>query len=157
MDAQRIKDAVTSYFRRKCMAVNAEVGLCQGGRLRADVLALAMYGDVTIVEVKSSVADFRADKKWRSYLDFCNKMYFAFTPAVYEKVKDDIPKGIGIMLVSNFEDSLGRSRASLKVKKPAYRQEFDADTNINLIIRLAFRNADCSGFGRARRRRRSRR
>jgi hypothetical protein len=135
------------------MAVNAEVGLCAGGRFRADLLALTMYGDVTIVEVKSSVADFRADKKWHNYLGFCNKMYFALTPAVYAKVKDSIPKGIGVMLVSDFQDSMGRSRTSLKVAKPAFRQEFDAETNINLIIRLAFRNSDASGFAKRRRRR----
>ena len=31
---------------------------------RADILALGKAGDLVIVEIKSSVADFRADRKW---------------------------------------------------------------------------------------------
>jgi hypothetical protein len=151
MKADQIKAAVTSYLRKKQMAVNAEVGLCRGGRYRADLLALTFYGDTTVVEVKSSVADFKADKKWHNYLPFANKFYFAMTAATYSKVKDLIPKGIGVMLVSEFQDSVGRTRKSLKVAKPAYRREIEAETNINLIIRLAFRNADASGFARKRR------
>lgn len=154
MQALAIKEAATSYLRSKMMAVNAEVGLCKGGRFRADLLALTFYGDTTVVEVKSSVADFRADKKWHNYLEFANKFYFAMTAATYAKVKDDIPKGIGVMIASEVPDSLGRQRKKLKVVKPAFRREIDAETNINLIIRLAFRNADASGFAKRRRKRR---
>ena len=32
---------------------------------RADILGLGKAGDLLIVEIKSSVADFRADRKWR--------------------------------------------------------------------------------------------
>lgn len=154
MKAEEIKAAATSYLRKKCMAVNAEVGLCRGGRFRADLLALTFYGDTTVVEVKSSVADFRADKKWHNYLEFANKFYFAMTQTTYSKVKDSIPKGIGVMLASEFQDSAGRTRKALKVVKPAFRREIDAETNINLIIRLAFRNADASRFAKRKRRKR---
>jgi len=34
---------------------------------RADILALGKSGDLIIVEIKSSVADFRADRKWVDY------------------------------------------------------------------------------------------
>jgi hypothetical protein len=34
---------------------------------RADVAAVNDAGDIVIVEVKSSVADFRADQKWPEY------------------------------------------------------------------------------------------
>lgn len=37
---------------------------------RADVLALGKGGDLVIVEIKSSVADFRADHKWPHYREF---------------------------------------------------------------------------------------
>jgi hypothetical protein len=39
---------------------------------------------VLIVEVKSSPADFRADRKWRDYVACCDRLYFAIserTPA----------------------------------------------------------------------------
>jgi hypothetical protein len=154
MDAEAIKEAATSYLRSKMMAVNSEVGLCKGGRYRADLLALTFYGDTTVVEVKSSAADFRSDKKWHHYLEYANKMYFAMTAATYAKVKDDIPKGIGVMLASEVPDSLGRTRKKLRVARPAFRREIDAETNINLIIRLAFRNAEASGYAKRRRKRR---
>src|SRR5438128_150003 len=36
-------------------------------RRRADILALGKRGDLVIIEIKSSLADFRADRKWASY------------------------------------------------------------------------------------------
>lgn len=44
---------------------------------RADVLAMDGKGRFTIVEIKTSLADFRADAKWREYLEFCDRYYFA--------------------------------------------------------------------------------
>lgn len=52
-----------------------EVPLANGRR--ADILALSRDGEVRIVEVKSSLADFRADHKWPDYRDFCDRLYFA--------------------------------------------------------------------------------
>ena len=44
---------------------------------RADILALGKSGDLVIVEIKSSVADFRADRKWSGYREFADRLYFA--------------------------------------------------------------------------------
>src|ERR1700680_2365032 len=44
---------------------------------RADILALCRAGDLAIVEIKTSVADFRADRKWIKYRDFADRFYFA--------------------------------------------------------------------------------
>jgi hypothetical protein len=44
---------------------------------RADVMAVDGQGGITIVEVKSSIADFRADRKWPDYTAFCDRFYFA--------------------------------------------------------------------------------
>jgi hypothetical protein len=62
-------------------AVLTEVTLANGRR--ADVLALAPTGDIAIVEVKSSIEDYRADRKWGEYREFCDALYFA--------VPDDFP------------------------------------------------------------------
>jgi hypothetical protein len=51
---------------------------------RADVVAVNGDGEVLIVEIKSSPADFRADRKWREYAACCDRLYFAIsneTPA----------------------------------------------------------------------------
>jgi hypothetical protein len=44
---------------------------------RADVIGLNAATDFVIVEVKTSVADLRADAKWPEYLPYCNAFYFA--------------------------------------------------------------------------------
>mgnify|MGYP001800706352 CR=1 FL=1 len=44
---------------------------------RADVVAIGPSGDISIVEIKSSVADFRSDQKWPEYRPFCDRFYFA--------------------------------------------------------------------------------
>ena len=44
---------------------------------RADLVALDSAGVVWIVEIKSSVADFRADQKWQDYRMHCDRLFFA--------------------------------------------------------------------------------
>jgi len=44
---------------------------------RVDVMALDSKGQVTIVEVKVSTADFRGDRKWTEYLPYCDRFFFA--------------------------------------------------------------------------------
>ena len=42
---------------------------------RADVLAIGRRGELIAVEIKTSVADFRADQKWPSYREFADRLY----------------------------------------------------------------------------------
>ena len=44
---------------------------------RADLVALDAGGEIWIVEIKSSVADFRADQKWQDYRAHCDRLFFA--------------------------------------------------------------------------------
>ncbi len=48
---------------------------------RADLFALGPRMECMIVEVKSSTADFRSDRKWQEYLEFADRFYFAVGPA----------------------------------------------------------------------------
>jgi hypothetical protein len=56
-------------------SVVSELSLPSGRR--ADLVALDSAGAVWIVEIKSSVADFRADQKWQDYRAHCDRLYFA--------------------------------------------------------------------------------
>jgi hypothetical protein len=60
---------------RRGFATLTEVPLATGRR--ADVLALGTEGELIIVEIKSSVADFKSDRKWPEYRAFCDRLYFA--------------------------------------------------------------------------------
>jgi len=46
-------------------------------RRRADVMGLGGGSEFVIIEVKSSVADFRSDTKWPDYQPYCDRFYFA--------------------------------------------------------------------------------
>ena len=56
-------------------SVVSELGLPSGRR--ADLVALDASGEIWIVEIKSSVADFRADQKWQDYRAHCDRLFFA--------------------------------------------------------------------------------
>lgn len=57
-----------------------ELSLATGRR--ADLVALTRKGDIWIVEIKSSVEDFRTDRKWPEYRQFCDRLFFATHPEV---------------------------------------------------------------------------
>ncbi len=44
---------------------------------RVDVMALGPRGELWVIECKSSRADFRADGKWQTYLDWCDRYFWA--------------------------------------------------------------------------------
>lgn len=66
---------------------------------RADVCALGQKGEIVIVEVKSSVADFRSDQKWPEYAPFCDRFYFAVGQGF---PKELIPQEAGLIVADQF-------------------------------------------------------
>jgi hypothetical protein len=44
---------------------------------RVDVMALGPKGEIWVVECKSSRADYLGDGKWRGYLDWCDRYFWA--------------------------------------------------------------------------------
>jgi hypothetical protein len=44
---------------------------------RADLLGVGPRGEIWIVEIKTSLEDFRIDAKWPEYKPFCDRFYFA--------------------------------------------------------------------------------
>jgi hypothetical protein len=66
---------------------------------RADVIALATDGSFTIVEIKSSVNDFRTDGKWPEYLDFCDHFYFAVAEDFPQEL---IPESCGLIVADAY-------------------------------------------------------
>ena len=134
--ADALKRRVANYYARKHRVAFAELGLNRGGRLRADVFILAMSGHMVIVEVKSSVSDWRADFKLLNYVPYCNQLYVAVYQPVYEKIKAEIPKGVGVFIFN--PDDARRAPKVLKAKS----NDMDEDVKRNLLVRAAFRNAD---------------
>jgi hypothetical protein len=44
---------------------------------RADLIAINTKGEIWIVEIKSSPADYLSDHKWHDYMAYCDRFYFA--------------------------------------------------------------------------------
>lgn len=75
----------------------AEFPLANGRR--ADILALSKSGQFIIVEIKSSVADFRADHKWSAYRDFSDRLYFGVAEGFPTAL---IPEECGLIVADGF-------------------------------------------------------
>ena len=78
-------------------AVVSELPLASGRR--ADLVALGGNGELWIVEIKSSVADFRADQKWMDYRMHCDRLFFA---TCMEVPCDIFPKDTGLIVADAF-------------------------------------------------------
>lgn len=78
-------------------SVLSELTLVSGRR--ADLMALSPKGDIWIIEIKSSVADFKADHKWPDYKDFSDRMFFASHEAV---PADLFPDEQGLIMADSF-------------------------------------------------------
>lgn len=95
---------VCRAFAALGQAVLTEVTLSTGRR--ADVMALGKTGEIVIVEVKSSVEDFRADRKWPEYREFCDALYFAVPEGFPTEL---IPESCGLVLADGFSAAILRA------------------------------------------------
>jgi len=75
----------------------SELPLASGRR--ADLVGLAAGGEIWIVEIKSSVADFRADQKWPDYRLHCDRLFFATTMEVPCEI---FPPDTGLIVADAF-------------------------------------------------------
>lgn len=66
---------------------------------RADVMGLNRRGHLVAVEIKRSLADLRADRKWPEYLEFCDAFYFAVPPGF---PVEEIPGEAGLILADRY-------------------------------------------------------
>jgi hypothetical protein len=78
--------------------VVSELPLLSGRR--ADLVALDSGGEIWIVEIKSSVADFRADQKWQDYRADCDRLFFATCMEVPCEI---FPKDTGLIVADAFD------------------------------------------------------
>lgn len=143
----------TDYLTDKLYSVHIEIGTCRRGRRRADLLAMNTKNDLIIVEIKSGAADFRSDKKWRTYLSSCNRMYFCIDKEFYESpvgaelVAEAKSEGVGVMVCNTKTLLLHRGRAGgyLTCKHPARKREVDSSQLHYLLTKMAWRGGHHRG------------
>ncbi len=72
---------------------------------RADLVALGGNGDIWIVEIKSSIEDFRADRKWADYRMHCDRLFFATAAHVPLEI---FPADAGLIVADSYGAELIR-------------------------------------------------
>jgi len=103
-------------LRRLNFSTIPELPLLSGRR--ADIVALSMDATIIIVEIKSSVADFRADTKWREYRAHCDKFYF---PIPASMPVDIIPDDAGLILADAYAADILQEAPEVRIA-PATRR-----------------------------------
>ncbi len=106
--AERLARGVCRLFEDLGHAALTEFSLANGRRV--DVIALDGAGMTSIVEIKSSVTDFRTDRKWQEYLEFCDRFYFAVAPAFPQ---DLLPADVGLIIADDWSGTVVREAPAL--------------------------------------------
>lgn len=92
-----IRRGVQRLLMEMGAVVAPELPLATGRR--ADLVALTAKGDVWIIEIKSSIEDFRVDRKWPDYRLHSDRFFFASHPDV---PTDIFPQECGFILSDGY-------------------------------------------------------
>src|SRR5215468_6843418 len=121
--ALKVARGTTRLLHALGYSVVSELPLASGRR--ADLVALGADGEVWIVEIKSSIADLRADQKWMDYRLHCDRLFFATTLDVPCEI---FPRDTGLIVA----DAFG---ASIVCEAPEHR--LHAATRKSLMLSFA--------------------
>ncbi len=134
---EALRKAAAFYFFRYGFAVTFELGVMPWGSRRADLVANKVSGKLVICEVKSSLADYRADSKWRSYLAFCDMFAFVMTPTLFAKLRHELPKEVGVLC-------LDPKTGYAYMAKRCQLLELSSENRVSTLARLAYRSGELS-------------
>lgn len=138
---EKLHQAAVFYWAKKTYSVHKEVGVERWGARRLDVMAIDFVGNMVGVEVKSCLADYRADKKWRDYLSHTTQLFFLFPPSImksrcYPEIKAEIiAEGAGILTLS---ETTGLVRCAVRAK----RRPMSIVRKHQIYKKLAWRGGD---------------
>lgn len=88
---------VGRLLRARGFAAVSELPLATGRR--ADVVGLGADGEIWIIEIKSSIEDFRVDQKWPDYRLSCDRLFFASHAGLPSRI---FPEDAGLILADQF-------------------------------------------------------
>jgi len=83
--------------------------------LRVDVMALGPKGELWVVECKSSRADFTSDQKWRGYLEWCDRFFWAVDAAFPAEL---LPEGTGLIVADAYDAEVLRMAPEDRLAAP---------------------------------------
>ncbi|MBP0617889.1 MmcB family DNA repair protein [Jiella mangrovi] len=101
--AMMVRRGVQRLMQNLNVAMLPEMPLDSGRR--ADLVCLSEKGEIAIVEIKTSVQDFRVDQKWPIYRLHCDRLYFATHPGVPAEI---FPAEYGLIVSDGYEAEILR-------------------------------------------------
>lgn len=108
--AADIQRGVQRVLHQHGFASLTEFPLANGRR--ADVIGLNESGEIWIIEIKSSLEDFRADQKWPDYREFSDRLFFAVKTDFPREV---LPEDTGLILADRFGGEIVRPSPEAKL------------------------------------------
>ncbi|WP_105386255.1 MmcB family DNA repair protein [Neorhizobium alkalisoli] len=72
---------------------------------RADLITISEKGEIWIIEIKTSIEDFRVDRKWPDYRSYCDRLFFATHKDVPLEI---FPEDCGLFLSDGYGGHLLR-------------------------------------------------
>ncbi|MFA7414152.1 MAG: MmcB family DNA repair protein [Rhizobium sp.] len=92
-----VRRGVQALLHNMRQAVLPELALSSGRR--ADLVSLSEKGEIWIIEIKSSIEDFRVDRKWPDYRSHCDRLFFATHADVPLEI---FPEDCGLLLSDGY-------------------------------------------------------
>ena len=108
--------------------------------LRADIYAISNRFEAVIVEVKSSKEDYRADTKWKDYLPYCSRFYFAADPETLEAIRSEIEPNFPDIGYLTLNEWGGINPYRVIVAKAAQKHTFGRFSDPDFLMRLVRSN-----------------
>lgn len=108
-----VRRGVQRLFLEMGLASLPELPLASGRR--ADLIAIRQSGEIWIVEIKSSVEDWKADRKWPDYRSYCDRLFFATHPGVPREI---FPAECGFILSDGYGAEILREAPEHKLPAP---------------------------------------
>jgi len=106
--AAEVARGVTRLMCRQDLFAVCEVPLPNGRR--ADLMAIDGKGGFTIVEIKVAKADLLGDGKWRDYLDYCDRFFWAVPPHLAHILEEEryLPGEAGLIVADRYDAAVVR-------------------------------------------------
>ena len=119
--AAEVARGVTRLLCRHDLFAICEMPLPNGRR--ADIMAIDAKGGLTIVEIKVAKSDLVGDGKWRDYLDYCDRFYWAVPPVLASICDEEryLPGDAGLIVADRYDAAIARA-AAYRPMAPARRK-----------------------------------
>jgi len=108
--ALMVQRGAARLLRTANFAVLPEFTLASGRR--ADLIGIAGSGEIWIVEIKSSLEDFRSDAKWPEYQDYCDRLFFAIPASLDPGI---MPADAGLIVADRWGADILRQAAEISL------------------------------------------